>query len=74
MRTVSRVRSGPMPARLPSAGQRHNLLSRKLASHGLEGAMKAIPELPSGINTHDGAIAYEAVAVAYGITYSVYES
>ena len=35
--------------------------------------MKAIPELPSGINTHDGAIAYEAVAVAHGINYSVYE-
>ena len=44
--------------------------AEKLANLGFEGAMRSIPELQSGINTYDGRVTHEAVAVAHGFDYS----
>ena len=40
----------------------------KLADLGLEGAMKEVPALCSGLNIRDGRLAYAAVAEAHGMS------
>jgi alanine dehydrogenase len=46
--------------------------AEKLASLGFEGAMTAIPELQTGVNTHGGHVTHEAVAMPHGMNYSPY--
>lgn len=46
--------------------------AEKLANLGFQGAMRAVPELKTGVNTYGRNVTHEAVAVAHGIDYSVY--
>jgi len=41
----------------------------KIANLGFEEAMRQIPELRSGLNTHAGAVTYKAVADAHGMAF-----
>jgi len=41
----------------------------QIANLGFEEAMRQVPELLSGVNTHDGHITYKAVAKAHGLPY-----
>lgn len=44
----------------------------KIANLGLTESLRQIPELRSGLNTHDGHITHEAVAAAHDLTYQPY--
>lgn len=44
----------------------------KLANLGFEEALRQVPELQPGLNTHAGHIAYKAVAEAHGLPYQEY--
>jgi alanine dehydrogenase len=41
----------------------------KIADLGFEKAMRQVPELLSGVNTHDGHVTYKAVAKGHGFPY-----
>lgn len=41
----------------------------KIADLGFEEAMRQVPDLVSGVNTHDGHVTYKAVARAHGLPY-----
>ena len=47
--------------------------ARAIASQGLQGALKAHPELVKGVNTHNGKLTYKAVGDALGIPSSELE-
>lgn len=44
----------------------------KLANLGLEEALRQIPDLLPGLNTHDGKVTYRAVADAHELPYAAY--
>jgi len=48
------------------------LIKREYLEIMKPGAMRAVPELKTGVNTYGRNVTHEAVAVAHGIDYSVY--
>lgn len=45
----------------------------RLANLGFEKALKQVPELAPGLNTHAGQLTYKAVADAHGLSYQEYK-
>jgi alanine dehydrogenase len=45
-----------------------------LADHGLEGAVRAVPHIVTGINTYRGAVPHAAVAEALGVSHSPFKA
>jgi alanine dehydrogenase len=42
----------------------------KLANHGLRGALENDQGLKAGVNTYNGKLTYEAVAISQGLEYT----
>jgi alanine dehydrogenase len=45
-----------------------------LADHGLEGAVKAVPHIVTGINTYKGTVPHAAVAEALGTKFEPFKT
>lgn len=45
-----------------------------LADHGLEGAVRAVPHIITGINTYRGTVAHAAVAEALGVSHTPFRA